>query len=330
MTQPNNRPERAHDARWSSPGKMPEMVHRGTFRAHIVDLHEQLNHILGGDIVEPLQQQTAIGLAWSILRESGFPTFGDVRAKRTEEFCLSVPADLRESVSLALDTIGWLEYAPKANEVDRAAQFLERAAALCPLDLTCVEKFSILAGVLKPENIINLRRDPVKQGQTAIGYAMKATKCLEYALENRFAVTSEVLHESSGESLSRLIPQMSDEERYYVARMLGHVAHLHTLQANFFENGVYAGKAIAAGCSALQVVGLPRGIVECVTELQEALRQHTARDVLGEYAPLVLSILESVSRGFHKKWHLFNNHAAGRRSEKIDALCELLEARGSQ
>lgn len=220
-------------------------------------LHLELNSLLSSEPFDASRQGEAVALSWSILRESGFPTFGDIRTKRSEDFCGAVPVAIREAVSLSLDTVGWLSYAPKPEQFDRAAQMFARAVPLCPLDLGRLEKFAIIAGEIKPEQIVNLRHDPVKQAQTAIGFAIQSTKHSEHALEEVFGITRETLNDASGQSLNLLIAAISDDESRYVARMLRHLAHLHALQAAFFDNGVHASKAIAAGCSALQIIGLP-------------------------------------------------------------------------
>ena len=215
----------------------------------------------------------------------------------------------------------------KPEQFDRAAQLFVRAVALSPLDLARLEKFAIIAGQIKPDQIMNLRHDPVKQEQTAIGFAIQATKHIEYALEEEFGITREVLNETSGESINRLISVSDKEVRPYLTRILRHLSHLHGLQAYFFKNGVHASNAIGAGCSALQIAGLPRGVAECVHTLQDALQDHSPSELLGEELPLVISILDSISKGFHVKWRLFNNQSAGRRSEELDKLCQILEAK---
>lgn len=292
----------------------------------IAELHLELTALLSLESIDVKQEAAAITLAWSILRECGFPTFGDIRARRSEDFCKTVPVELREAVSLSLDTIGWMAYAPVPGQFDRAAQMFVRAVALCPLDLTRLEKLAIIAGEIKPDHIMNLRHDPAKQAQTAIGFAIQATKHIEHALEEVFGITRAALNEASGESMTRLISTSAEEARPYVARMLRHLSHLHGLQACFFNNGVHASNAIGAGCSALQIVGLPRGIAECMNVLHDGLREHTPSELLGEEAPLVVSILDAISKGLHMKWRLFNNQSAGRRSEQLDELCEILES----
>ena len=294
--------------------------------SQIANLQLELTSLLSSETIKTEQQAAAIALAWSILRECGFPTFGDIRARRCEDFCKTVPVDLREAVSLSLDTVGWMAYAPVPGQCDRAAQMFVRAVALCPLDLARLEKLAIIAGEIKPDQIMNLRHDPAKQAQTAIGFAMQATKHIEYALEEVFGITREALNEASGDSITRLLSVSDEETRSYVVRMLRHVSHLHGLQACFFKNGVHASNAISAGCSALQIVGLPRGIAECANVLREGLREHSPSELLGEETPLIVSILDAISKGLHMKWTLFNNHSAGRRSEQLDELCEILES----
>lgn len=292
----------------------------------VAELRHELTSIVTSDPFDTTRQADAVLLAWSILRECGFPSFGDIRAKRSEDFCAMIPAELREAVSLSLDTVGWISYAPKPGQFDRAAQMFARAVALCPLDLGRLEKFAIIAGEIKPEHICNLAHEPRRQAQTAIGFAIQAAKHIEYVLEESFGISRDTLNESSGETLNQLLSAVSDEGRHYLARVLRHLAHLHALQADFFKNGVHAGKAIAAGCSALQIVGLPRGVAECVRMLEEAVKEQPPREVLGDDLSLVVSALDSISRGFHAKWKLFHNQAAGRRSEQIDQLCDTLEA----
>ena len=295
-------------------------------RSQIANLQLDLTSLLNSETIETEQQAVAIALAWSILRECGFPTFGDIRARRCEDFCKTVPVNLREAISLSLDTVGWMAYAPNPDQYDRAAQMFVRAVALCPLDLARLEKLAIIAGEITPDHIMNLRHDPAKQAQTAIGFAMQATKHIEYALEEVFGITREALNEASGDSITRLLLVSDEETRSYLVRMLRHVSHLHGLQACFFKNGVHASNAISAGCSALQIVGLPRGIAECANVLREGLREHSPSELLGEETPLIVSILDAISRGLHMKWTLFNNHSAGRRSDQLDELCEILES----
>ena len=293
----------------------------------IAELHLELSALLSLGTIDVTQEAAAITLAWSILRQCGLPTFGDIRTKRAENFNNVIPLEIREAVSLSLETVGWMAYAPKPEEFDRAAQLFVRAVALSPLDLARLEKFAIIAGQIKPDQIMNLRHDPVKQEQTAIGFAIQATKHIEYALEEEFGITREVLNETSGESINRLISVSDKEVRPYLTRILRHLSHLHGLQAYFFENGVHASNAIGAGCSALQMAGLPRGVAECVHTLRDALQDHNPSELLGEELPLVISILDSISKGFHVKWRLFNNQSAGRRSEELDKLCQILEAK---
>ncbi len=293
----------------------------------IAGLRHQLTTLLSSESFEIAHQDDAIALAWSILRESGLPTFGDVRTKRAADLCRIVLPEIREAVSLSLDTVGWLSYAPKPGQFDRAAQMFARAVALCPLVLDRLEKFAIIAGEIRPEHIAHLRHDPQKQAQTSMGYAVQAAKNIEYAFEERFGITRDVLNDASGESLNRLLSSVDDDERQYLARMLRHLAHLHALQAVFFDNGVHAGKAVAAGCSVLQIMGLPSGIFECVGLIEEALPQHHPRELFGEDGPLLISTLDAISRGLYAKWKLFNNSTAGRRSEQLDNLCDTLEAK---
>lgn len=291
----------------------------------VAEARHKLTMLLSAEHLDPKRQHEAVTLAWTILGQCGFSTFGDVRIRRADEFVVLVPGELRDAVSLSLDTVGWLSYAPRQNQLDKAAQMFARAVTLCPLDLGRLEKFAIIAGKIRPDHIVNLAHDPLKQAQTAMGFAIQAAKHIEHVLEERFGINREVLNESSGEPLNQLLAAVSDDERHYLARVLRHLSYLHASQADFFNNGVHAGKAIAAGCSTLQIIGLPRGIAECVRMLKEALQEHHPREVLGDDVSLVASTLDSISRGFYAKWKLFNNQAAGRRSEQIDQLCDALE-----
>ena len=215
--------------------------------------------MLSSESFDVSRQADAVSLAWSILHKSGFATFGDIRTTYSENFCRAVPVDIREAVSLSLDTIGWISYAPKPNQLDRATQMFVRAVALYPLDLGRLEQLAIIAGEIKPEQIINLRNDPPKQAQTAIGFSIQATNHIEHALESCLELRERCINDASGKPLNLLIAAISDEACHYLGRMLRLVAHLHTLQPHFFGNGVNATTALAAGCSALQIRGFPRG-----------------------------------------------------------------------
>lgn len=291
-------------------------------------LHRELMEKLQSETLDSSSRSHVLKLAWSILDRNHLYSFELIRRTRPSEFSEKVSPENREPVSCALSTVGWIEYASTSHHFDRAAQMLERAIILTPHKLDRVERFAIIATEIGPTHLLNLSADPRKQLQTVIGYKHQASVCVEAALESAFGITWPILQERNGETLNHLLQNLDCDDLLYLTRSLSYLGSLHASQAEFYQNGVHAGRAVATGCSTLQCLGLSRNIVEAVNTMRNWLEGTSPEDVFELDLRQVSRALDAISRGFHVKWARFNNESAGDKAELIDRLCEVLEGAG--
>jgi hypothetical protein len=271
-----------------------------------------------------------IDTAWRILRAVGLNDLGKIRSRPTSEYPDLIEPQYAQPVSLALRTLGCLLYQDRSKGFDRAAQVLDRAVALAPNDPACVEDFADVACRITPDDIRAFNDRPHKKLETVIGYNRAASKATEHLLEARFGISRAALTEESGELLQQALAFLQPEEKRYLARSLNRLSWLFLQEGSFFENGTLLSLAVAASCSHLQALGLPRGAMDCVTIINESLECGSVLQDLGEDLATTCNALEVLSSAFYKKGKLFRNYAATRRSERIDRLLDAIETEKSR
>lgn len=267
----------------------------------------------------------ALETAWRILRVVGLKDFGAIRSRRTSDYPGSIEPHYARPVALALRTLGTLLYHDRSKGLDRAAQVLDRAVALAPDDPDCVEDFGDVACRITPDDIRGFNDQPQKKLETVIGFIRSANKATSNLLERGLGISSEVITQQSGDSLYRILSTLESSEKAFVARSLNRLGWLFLHEGCFFRNGTLLGFAVAASCSHLQALGLPRGAMDCVTALREAVESCSIIDDLGSDLPAVRSSLDVLSAAFFEKGKLFNNDGARRRSERIDSLLDAID-----
>jgi len=272
------------------------------------------------------ETSTALKTAWEILRALNFRDFGAIRTLRSADFPEHISLACRPAAGLALETIAWLEYAPKKHSIDRAAQMLVRAVALTPDDPMTTEKLAVIAKSMRPEDIRAFNDNPRKKAETEIGFTRAASRALESILTERYGITIEALRERNGSLLQAAVNNLSTDERAYVSRSLGHLGTLLCKEGCFFANGGVLSDAIAVASSLLQSLRLPRDITETREAIQQSLEAGTALEDLGEEIHLACDALETASAAYHLKGELFNNGGARKKSVSIDNLLDALDA----
>ncbi len=289
-------------------------------------LRAELEAVQGG----ASRPDVAVETAWRILRVVGLNDFGAIRSRPTTDYPGLIEPRYVQPVVLSLRTLGGLVYQDRSKGFDRAAQVLARAVALAPEDPACVEEFAEVACSITPDDIRAFADRPHKKLETVIGYNRGASKATEHLLEVRFGISRTALTEESGETLQLALASLQLEEKRYLARSLNRLSWLFLQEGSFFENGTLLSLAVAASCSHLQALGLPRGAMDCVTIIRESLECGSVLQDLGEDLAPTCSALEVLSSAFYKKGKLFRNYAATRRSERIDRLLDAIETEKSR
>ena len=289
-------------------------------------LHADLRRATERDLSNPVAQRAAIESAWRLLAALELPNFGKIRERRAEEYPRIVAPAQHAAAALALYVVGWLEYAPSEQKLDRAAQMLHRAALLQPSDHLYVEAFAVIGRDITADHIVGLRGDSRRQAETATGYVMQSLRAVEHFLET-LGFTRDAMCSEDGVLVTQAAARVDGQQQLLARRLLGLMAQLAMKEAVFFQNGKVASHAVAAACSHLQLLGLPRGISECVRMIREAISESGPGDALGDERDEVVTALESLSAAQYFKWERFNNHSAYRRSQLIDEVLELLDPR---
>ena len=289
----------------------------------MLDLSAKLQDELEGVRQGSRRPEAAVEAAWRILRVVGLNDFGAIRSLRATEYPTAFEPHYAPQLSLALRTLGCLLYCRPSLGLDRAAQVLQRAVALAPEDPFCVEEFTDLACRLTPEDIRAFYDQPHKREETVIGYVRGASDATQRILERRFGILPSMINESSGASLQELLNSLQPEETTYVTQALSRLSWLCLEQALFFrKGGPLLSLAVATSCSHLQALGLPRGIMECVRVLEDALSSTSIVQALGNDLDPVCCSLSILASAFSEKARVYNNFAAARRSEILAAVLE--------
>lgn len=262
----------------------------------------------------------AIRYAWSTLTFAGFSDFDEIKLVRTEEWPGLFDPSQHALISLALEIVGWYQFGLRPYDIDRTARIFDRCLELTPHNQRALERFAIVANTIQPEHINGLAKIPKKQKETALGYKLQCKRKIDEILLDVFGITEAHLVGQTETTVAEIMRTRKESERRFIFVILGHLSRINRVVGDFFGNGTQLSLGTGAACCQLEILGLPRDILNLVTLLRSRLDEDGDGEVAGEETPLVCDILEALADICDSKWEIFKNHGAQRRAQSIRGL----------